>query len=346
MSPTSQYPIGYVTVVCVTWPADADVRRFWRFDPLIAHDAETWPIAGNMLAFGSTTPDGTPVHEADAAYWADCLRQMRELGFDHIDPTDAWLPLHRLSAERLEEFRGVLAAEGLGISSISMTRNSVVDAEHGERNLADAHRLIDVAPTFGATIVNTGFMQAFTPAQAEAQWFWHAAGHVDDPALRPLAIERVRELGDHAQANGIQLSLEMYEDTFIGTPERAVAFLEEVDHPAVGLNPDLGNLVRLHRPLEELGGTPEAMHEKVLPHTNFWHIKNYSRDYDPATGAYFSAPTPLKTGYINYRRMIRRALELGFTGPFCCEHYGSDSIGVCAENRDYIRGVLASAPRG
>ncbi|GAA3054370.1 sugar phosphate isomerase/epimerase [Actinocorallia glomerata] len=305
----------------------------------VPYAAETWPIAGNMLAFGPTGPSGRPWWDEPASAWADCLAQMRDLGFTHIDPTDAWLPLHRLSDARIAEFKAVLADHGLQIPSISMTRNSVVDVQHGERNLADAHRLLDLAPEFGATIVNTGFMQAFTSAQADALWFWLADGHVDDPALRPLAVERIRELGDHAQANGVELSLEMYEDTFVGTPDEAVAFLRDVDHPAVGLNPDLGNLVRLHRPVED----PDAMFEKVLPHTNFWHIKNYSRDFDPATGAHATAPLPLKHGYINYRRIIRRALELGFTGPFCCEHYGSDSIGVCAENRDYIRQVLRSA---
>ena len=309
------------------------------------HASDTWPIAGSMLVFGGTTADGTPVWEAPAAYWADCLRQMRELGFDHIDPTDTWLPLQKLTDQRLAEFKQVLSDEGLGISSISMTRNSVVDAQHGERNLADAHRLIDLAPELGAAIVNTGFMQELTPAQEEAVWFWLEDGHQDDPSLRPLAIDRTRELGDHAKANGIQLSLEMYEDTFIGTPDEAVAFVKEVGHDAVGLNPDLGNLVRLHRPLHELGGTPDEMYEKVLPHSNFWHIKNYTRDEDPTTGGYSSAPAPLKYGYINYRRIIRRALELGYSGPFCCEHYGSDSIGVCAENRDYIRQIIASAER-
>lgn len=310
-----------------------------------AHTAESWPIAGNMLPFGGAAPDGTPTWEAPGAYWADCLRQMRELGFEHIDPTDAWLPLHRLSDPRLKEFHQVLSDEGLGISSISMTRSSVVDAQHGEQNLADAHRLIDLAPEFGATIVNTGFMQSLTAPQHKALWFWLAEGHQDDPNLRPLAVERIRELAEHARANGIELSLEMYEDTFIGTPEQAVRFLQDVDHPAGGLNPDLGNLIRLHRPLDDLGGTPDQMYETVLPHANFWHIKNYLRDEDPATGSYHSAPVPLKHGYINYRRIIRRALELGYSGPFCCEHYGSDSIGVCAENRDYIRQVLSSALR-
>lgn len=98
--------------------------------------------------------------------WARQLRQVRELGFDYIDPTDAWVPLAALSDDRVEEFRTVLNDEGLAISSISMTRNSVVDVENGTQNLADAHRLIDLAPSFGATIVNTGFMQAITPNRA------------------------------------------------------------------------------------------------------------------------------------------------------------------------------------
>lgn len=303
------------------------------------YSAHNWPIAANMLGFGNRAPDGGHIKDAPADVWAKQLRQVRELGFDHIDPTDAWVPLAALSDSRVEEFRTVLSDEGLAISSISMTRSSVVDVENGERNLADAHRLIDLAPSFGATIVNTGFMQAITPEQAEQIWFWLTVGHVDDPALRDLAIERVRELGDHARANGIQLSLEMYEDTYIGTPDEAVGFIRDVDHDAVGLNPDLGNLIRLHRPMPHFS----EMYAKVLPYSNFWHIKNYSRDYDPATGAYSSAPLPLKYGYINYRQMIRLALELGYAGPFCCEHYGSDSLGVCAENREYIQQVLTSA---
>lgn len=303
------------------------------------HSAHTWPIAANMLSFGNRAPDGGHIKDAPAAVWASQLRQVRELGFDHIDPTDAWVPLAALSDARVEEFRAVLGDEGLAISSISMTRSSVVDVENGQQNLADAHRLIDLAPAFGATIVNTGFMQAITPQQSEHIWFWLAEGHVDDPALRDTAVERIRELGDHARANKIEISLEMYEDTYIGTPDDAVAFISDVDHDAVGLNPDLGNLIRLHRPMPHFS----EMFAKVLPYSNFWHIKNYSRDFDPATGAYTSAPLPLKYGYINYRQMIRLALELGYTGPFCCEHYGSDSLGVCAENREYIQQVLSSA---
>lgn len=301
--------------------------------------AAAWPVGANMLAFGNVAPDGSPLVDAASTVWAAQLRQVKELGVDQIDPTDAWLALTKLSDERLEEFRRVLDGEGMALSSISITRNSVVDRARGDENLQAAHRFLDLAPSFGVTVVNTGFMQDLTPQQRASTWFWLVDGHKDDPALRDLAIERIRELGDHAGRLGIQLSLEMYEDTFVGTPDEAVAFLRDVDHSSVGLNPDIGNLVRLHREIEPW----ETMFEKVLPHANFWHIKNYTRDFDPATGVYTTSPMPLKYGFINYRKIIRRALELGYSGPICCEHYGSDSLGVVAENVHYVRQVLASA---
>lgn len=299
--------------------------------------AEAWPIACK-INFGGFTEDGTPIAEASADAWREQLIQVAELGFNYIDPMDDWVPVAELGPERYAEFKQVLADTGLRVAAISIGRNSVVDVEHGERNVATIHRTIDRAADLGATIVNIGFQQAITPAQQKALWFWLAEGHHDDPALRPLAIERVRELADHAQKLGLQIALEMYEDTYVGTPDDAVSFLKDVDHPAVGINPDIGNLIRLHRPMP----TFVEMHEKVLLYANYWHIKNYIRDEDPATGSYMSAPVPLKYGTINYRQMIRRALQLGYTGPFMTEHYGSDWLGVGAENAEYIRSILRS----
>lgn len=299
--------------------------------------ADGWPIACK-INFGGKAEDGTPIADAPASAWRDQLIQVAELGFDYIDPMDDWVPIADLSAERYAEFKRVLLDTGLRVAAISIGRNSVVDVNHGERNVATIHRTIDRAADLGATIVNIGFQQALTPAQEKALWFWLAEGHHDDPKLRPLAIERVRELADHAQKLGLEIALEMYEDTFVGTPDDAVSFYKDVDHPAVGLNPDIGNLIRLHRPMP----TFTEMYEKVLPYSNYWHIKNYIRDEDPATGSYMSAPMPLKYGVINYRQIIRRALQLGYRGPFMTEHYGSDWLGVGAENADYIRQVLRS----
>ena len=138
-----------------------------------------------------------------------------------------------------------------------------------------------------------------------------------------------------------KISLEIYEDTFVGTPEDAVSFYKDVDHPAVGINPDIGNLFRLHRPMPKY----TDMYNTVLPYANYWHIKNYIRDEDPATGSYMSTPAPLQTGTINYREVIRTALRMGYSSPFMTKHYKSDWLGVSAENAQYIRQVLKAALR-
>ncbi len=305
------------------------------------YTADTWPIAGNMLPFGPIAPDGTPNLEAPASSWAGQLKQVADEGFDFVDPTDAWLSLGELSDARFAEFVQVVGDSGMAVPSISTTRRSVIDPKRGDDYLRIGHVLIERAPQLGATIVNFGLMQDLLPAQQQALWFWLAEGYhdPDDPELRRLAVSRIRELAEHAASVGIEISLEMYEDTYIGTADEAVRFCQDVNHPACGLNPDLGNLVRLHRDIEDIA----TMHSKVLPYTNFWHIKNYLRDVDPASGVVTTFPVPLVMGVINYRVEIREALSLGFHGPFVCEHYGCDSLGVSAINRDYIKGILRSA---
>ncbi|MET4060859.1 sugar phosphate isomerase/epimerase [Arthrobacter sp. UYP6] len=105
---------------------------------------------------------------------------------------------------------------------------------------------------------------------------------------REKAAHRFRELGEYAAERGVSLSLEMYEGTFLGTADSSVELVTAADLPNVGLCPDIGNIVRLHREVEDW----REMLQKMLPHTNYWQLKNYFRDYDPATGAYASAPAP------------------------------------------------------
>lgn len=300
------------------------------------YTSTTWPIAAKM-AFGPRAGNGEPIEEHPEE-WKRQLDKVKRLGFETLDTTDDWIPFWEMSAARVGEFLEAIEARGLGFSSLSMGRRSVVDVNHGERNLELSHTFIDFAQRVGASVVNVGFMQGLTVAQQEAMWFWHVDGHRDDPALRDLAVERIRELSDHGAEAGVLISLEMYEDTYCGTADAAVAFITDVARDNVGLNPDVGNLIRLHRPMESW----ESMYDKVLPYANFWHIKNYIRDEDPAGGGYFSTPAPLETGTINYRTVIEKALRGGFDGPFLAEHYGGDWLGIGARNMRYIREVIAA----
>jgi sugar phosphate isomerase/epimerase len=198
--------------------------------------------------------------------------------------------------------------------------------------------VIDTAAAIGASVVSFGFFRALTPGQRDALWFWTVQGPIDsdDPAVRELAVRRTRELGEHAAQVGVAVSLEMYEDTYLGTADDSVRFVRDVDHPAVGLNPDLGNLQRLHRPVERW----DVMAAKTLPYVNYWHVKNYFRTEDGTSGAIVTAPAPLELGVINYRNAVQMAVAGGFRGAFCTEHYGGDGLSVSATNREYLRRIL------
>lgn len=300
---------------------------------------EQWRIAAAMLPFPAVMHDGTVVQDAPPERWHDTLSQVAGAAFRHVDLTDSWLRVGDLSPARRKELLGVLADLELSVPAISTARRSVIDPAHGEENLAYCHRVLDVAPEYGAATVSVGLFQALTQRQQEVLWFWTVPGAgdpEDDPATWDLAVARFRELGRHAAELGLRLSLEMYEDTYLGTADSAVRLVTDIGLPNVGLNPDLGNLVRLQRPVEHW----QSMLDKTLPHANYWHVKNYYRAEDPATGAVLTHPAPMELGVINYRSAVAQAIRSGYDGDFCAEHYGGDGLGVSAVNRDYLRNLL------
>ena len=299
--------------------------------------AETWPIAAAMIPFPGRLPDGSLVQDADPAVWAESLTDVADAGFDCVDPTDSWLRVADLDPVRRRDFVAICRDLGLSVPAISTSRRSVIDPDHGDEYLAYSHRVIDAAAELGAGHVSFGFFGPFTPAQQKALWFWTEQGvkNADDPAVRQLAVDRIRDLARHAESLGIQMSLEMYEDTYVGTARDAVRFVTDVDHPSVKLNIDIGNLIRLHRLVEHWS----EMIELCIPFAGYWHVKNYYRIEDPS-GLVMSHPAPLLGGTINWRLAIAKAIKAGFDSPFLVEHYGGDGLGVCAQNRDYIRQIL------
>jgi sugar phosphate isomerase/epimerase len=302
--------------------------------------ADTWPIGAALLQFPGDVPGGASLTEGDPSRWRPALREVALAGFDHVDLTDSWVRPGDLTSDRLERLYETAGELGLTFSAISVTRKSVIDPDpvRASRHVDYALRTIDAAAALGVGTVCLGLHQALTPEQTTVQWFWLVRGaeDPDDPTVRDSAVERFTRIGQHAAAAGIQVSLEMYEGTYLGTSQGAVDLVRDIDLENVGLCPDIGNIVRLHRPVEDW----RVMLERMLPHTNYWQVKNYLRDHDPATGAYFSAPAPLESGYIDYRAAIGMALDAGFQGPLCVEHYGGDGLSVAAANREYLRRIL------
>ncbi|MCR2819703.1 sugar phosphate isomerase/epimerase [Microbacterium sp. zg.Y1090] len=291
-----------------------------------------------MHGFPPVRRDGTALHDAAPEVWDDIFAQVARLGFTAIELADSHIRPADLEPSRRDELLAIAGAHGVTPISVHVQRQSVIQPGRGEENLAYAHRTIDASAELGLQVFSTGLHQPFTEAQRRALWFWTAPGPVDpdDADTRALAVKRLRELGEHAASVGLPMSLEMYEDTYLGTADSAVRLIEEIGLDNVGLNPDIANLIRLHRPIEDW----REMHEKTLPYANYWHVKNYTRD-EAVDGSWFtSVPTTMEQGLINYRAMVSLAIEVGFRGPFLMEQYGGDSLGVCATNRTYLQSLL------
>ncbi|ALN72446.1 sugar phosphate isomerase/epimerase [Aureimonas sp. AU20] len=301
-------------------------------------DRTNWPIAAAMIQYPALLLDGRSTQDQSAEDWFETLADVADAGFSEFDPTDSWLRVADLEPSRLDEFMSVVGAHGLTIPGISTARRNLIDPKHGEAHVAYGHRVLDTAARIGAAAVSFGFFSPLTDAQRKALWFWTVDGvkNPDDPETFRLAVERVRDLGRHAGDLGLEVALEMYEDTLLGTADGAVRLVTEIDLPNVKINADLGNLVRLHREVEPW----QAMMEKLAPFCGYWHIKNYTRMEDASSGLVMTAPAPLEFGTINYRAAIRMALAHGFRSPFLVEHYGGDGLSVSAANRDYLRKIL------
>ncbi|MBF0816463.1 sugar phosphate isomerase/epimerase [Microbacterium paludicola] len=300
---------------------------------------EAWPIATCLHGFPTVGKDGTALHDASPEVWDDMFEQIEDVGFTLAELADSHVRPADLDASRTDEFLSIAKAHGVRIPSVHLQRQSVIWPGREEQNLAYAHRTIDAAAEWGMDVFSTGLHQPFTEAQRKALWFWTAQGpkDPDDPEVWNAAVTRLRELGRHAAEVGLQMSLEMYEDTYVGTADSAVRLIEDIGLDNVGINPDIANLIRLHRPIEDW----REMFAKTLPYTNYWHVKNYTRD-EAADGSWAtSVPTSMELGLINYRQVVRDAIQdHGFRGIFLMEQYGGDSLGVCATNAAYLRTLI------
>jgi sugar phosphate isomerase/epimerase len=248
------------------------------------------------------------------------------------------LPIGEMTPAELDELKAVLREVKLDVCATGVVRQSFVDKSDGLASLAATHRAIDATAALGAPLICLGLHGPLCPEQRVVGWFWTVPGETSAEAHVEwrVAVERCRDLADHARQVGVLVSLELYDGGYLGTPDGAVRFLADIDRDNVGLNPDLGNLIRMQQPIEAW----ESMAVKTLPFANYWHVKNYARAENPNAGIYLTSPATLAVGLIDYRRAIAFAVANGFRGAFLCENYGGDGLSVSAENKRYLTTLL------
>lgn len=299
-------------------------------------------IATCLHGVQTVARNGVLLHDSGPEAWEPVFTEIAAIGFDHAELSDTHLRLADVDSIRRQEILATAREAGVSIPSLHVQRRSILAPGLERENLDYAHRSIDAAAECGIQVLSTGLHQPLSAAQQEALWFWTAQGALDSHSseIWGKAVHGFRELGRHAAEVGMLLSLELYEDTLLGTADSAVQLVQDIDLGNVGLNPDVGNLVRLHRNVEDW----QEVYAKTLPYANYWHLKNYARD-EAADGSWFtSTPSSLELGLINYRQVVQDAMALGYNGIFLMEHYGGDSLGMCRSNAVYLRSLFATVP--
>ena len=300
-------------------------------------------IAGSTLVLAVRARE-KPAMELGPHEWAAELGELRTAGFEAIDLVDSWLTPGAMSESALRELRAVIDDSGLELAGVSVIRRSVTDPVVGEANLEFTLRSVEAAASLGAPIVGIGFHNPLTAQQKE--WpFWTVPGYQDarDEATWEIAAKRVGLVAERAAALGLEITLELHEGTLLDSPAGAIRIIEQSGASNVGINPDLGNLVRI--PARLPAGWLQLVKES-LPYMNYWHVKNYLRIEAPEVGVALSYPTDLEFGMIDYRAALRLALAHGYGGPLCIEHYEGDALWAIEKGRRYLEEVMRQLQEG
>lgn len=170
------------------------------------------------------------------------IRKTKELGFDTIDifadPLDLTIQERRLIAtecERLDLPIVSIACVALGLIDF----NPSVQRFHRERVIA----YLDLAYEYNAKNL----------LLVLGEYVWNQ--EVIPPAEQwQLAVDQCRRLGDEAANRGLQIALELepFALSLLNNVDRMVAFLDDVNHPAVAANIDISHLQLSHVPASEL----------------------------------------------------------------------------------------------
>jgi sugar phosphate isomerase/epimerase len=140
------------------------------------------------------------------------------------------------------------------------------------------------------------------------------AGFIDesDVSYAEKFYERITSLADAAKDKNIMLLLETGQET----AEELKKFLEELDHPAIGVNFDPANII-----LYDKGNPIEAV--KVLaPWIKHIHIKDANRTTTTGT---WGAEVPWGDGQVNPAEFLKALEEIGYDGALPIEREAGDN---------------------
>ncbi len=146
-------------------------------------------------------------------------------GFDAVEPTSYYFP--STDPEYLNGLKAKAHKLGLQISGTAI-RNDFChpDANQREKEIEHVKNWIGIAAHLGAPVI-----RVFAGNEHAGQ---------GDNAARAMVVEGLKEVCDDAGAHGVFLGIENH-GYLTGSAEELIDFVQQVNHPWLGINLDSGN---------------------------------------------------------------------------------------------------------
>jgi len=150
-------------------------------------------------------------------------------------------------------------------------------------------------------------------AELGVRWLTMHAGFLesDEPAVARRLRDRLRTLADAAAERGLGLLLETGQET----AECLARLLEELDHPALGVNFDPANMI-----LYDKGEPVEAV-RRLGPWIKHVHVKDARRTRQPGT---WGTEVPWGDGEVGAAEFLGALKEIGYAGVLSIEREAGD----------------------
>lgn len=236
------------------------------------------------------------------------------LGFDGVEFRRKRVGKDESVDDYLDEITDAVKTSGLkevvfGYPTVDLMTDSPHVFEKEIEEVADFFRRagrrirISVCNAFTGSLMNPDLS-----VPRDRQWGKHGSFIATEDQYR-RAADGLRALGDVAQEMGFRMALETHMGYIHDLPESAMRLVNMVDHPAVGVNLDYGNLQYFEKP-HSLRDAISLCGDRLY----YVHLKN-----SIPLGSGERLPTALSEGEINHREYLQLLTEAGFDCPICIE---------------------------
>ncbi|HLZ06987.1 MAG TPA: sugar phosphate isomerase/epimerase family protein, partial [Chloroflexota bacterium] len=274
------------------------------------------------------------------------LNQVRAMGFAGIEIANNTVGGPTATASAVRDFRAEL--EDNGVPCVCVRGGGGLD---NPRYAAENRQRLEEAITFASLmrtpLVNTtvgGPTDKDRPGHFVGDPISQGSSRLAHPSDYEVTANGFREAGHRAADLGIEISVEVHQNSIVDNSWSALHLVNLIDLPNVGVNPDLGNILWTYEKPEE---SSEDAIRALAPRAKYWHCKNLKRVHIPENRHVIFLRVPLGEGDIDYRFAISAMAAAGYQGYLAVEGTrDGDHLTLDTRSITYAREILASIGAG